>query len=862
MAIENTDFQSMVRRHRFGTVRGGAHLRVPLRFGCRTALGGIRTLTRENGWKAATFGPLVCLTGSAEAAPSFFSLEQISQSQGVAGISVFVALVIFSASTALLHLTGRSRWTQREAQLVSDLTKARASLDRANVFLSAEPQITVAWSTASGEPEIEGDLSLVMDAPVPRRVLGFGSWLPPEAAQKFEERVSRLRARGESFRLPLVSLAGRHLEAEGRAVGGRAVMRIRDVSGDRLELTQLRERHAQTLMELDALRSMLDAIPNPAWLRNKEGALTWVSRSYAEAVEAGSAHEAVAKGTELLDQSARDAARQAEKGGAPWRSRVSAVVAGQRSKMDAIVVPATGGSVGMAIDISELESIRRDLGEQMQSHARTLDQLTTAVAMFDGKKRLVFHNSAYRQLWSLDTAFLEQRPSDPEILDRLRSERKLPEQVDFRVWREGLMAAYQKNDTAEQIWYLPDNRSLRVVINPNPQGGVTYLFDDVTERYQIESQYNALIRVQSETLDTLKEGVAVFGSDGCLKLSNPAFAELWKLESSELDSKPHIDRVARMCGVLEPNGQSWNQLRAVVAGLHDQRTGFETRIFCSDSLIIDCATAPLSDGATLVTFTDVSAGVLGEIALTERNQALESAQKLRNEFVHHVSYELRSPLTNIIGYAELLTTEAVGPLNTKQREYASHVAQSSAALLAIINDILDLATIDHDAMELKKEDVDIAQTIAAAVEGVQDRLSESEIRLQVVTSDNIGSFRADGKRIRQILFNLLSNAIGFSEPGQTVTLSALRREEEVVFKIADNGRGIPPELLEQVFGRFESNTVGSRHRGAGLGLSIVQSFVELHGGDVLIDSAPGEGTVVTCIFPAAKAEIEKDNKTA
>lgn len=859
----------MVRRHRFGTVRDGARLRAPLRRICQDDIFSPIHVRYED-WanrlrSVRAIGPAVILaasTQSALAAPGFFSIDHFGQSQGIAGVSVFVALVIFSASTAILHLTGRSRWTQRESQLVADLTKARAALDRANVFLSAEPQIVVAWSTESGEPDIEGDLSLVMDAPVPRRVLGFGSWLPPETAQKIEERVSRLRARGESFRLSLVSLSGRHLEAEGRAVGGRAVMRIRDVSGDRLELTQLRDRHAHTLMELDALRAMLDAIPSPVWMRNDDGGLTWVSRSYADAVEAPSAHEAVARGTELLDQVARDAATQASAKGETWRQRVSAVVTGQRRKMDVVIVPAPGGSVAMATDISELEAVRRDLGQQTEAHARTLDQLTTAVAMFDGKKRLVFHNAAYRQLWSLDAAFLEQRPTDPELLDRLRSERRLPEQADFRVWREGLMRAYQHNDTIEQIWYLPDNRSLRVVINPNPQGGVTYLFDDVTERYHIESQYNALIRVQSETLDSLKEGVAVFGSDGCLKLSNPSFAQLWSLEADSLDGNPHIDRVARLCSALDPDGGGWKQLRAVVAGLHDQRTGFETRIFCRDDLIVDCATAPLSDGATLVTFTDVSAGVLGERALTERNQALELAQKLRNEFVHHVSYELRSPLTNIIGYADLLTSEAVGPLNAKQREYAGHVAQSSGALLAIINDILDLATIDNDAMQLDIGNVDIAGAMAAAAEGVKDRLSESEIRLQIVAGDDIGSFRADGKRLRQILFNLLSNAIGFSEPGKTVTLSALRREEAIVFKVADQGRGIPPELLDQVFGRFQSNTVGSRHRGAGLGLSIVQSLVELHGGDVLIDSAPGEGTVVTCVFPIEKMQNQPVDRTA
>ena len=179
--------------------------------------------------------------------------------------------------------------------------------------------------------------------------------------------------------------------------------------------------------------------------------------------------------------------------------------------------------------------------------------------------------------------------------------------------------------------------------------------------------------------------------------------------------------------------------------------------------------------------------------------------------------------------------------------------KSSSALLAIINDILDLATIDTGAMELQLSDVPILETMRAASEGLQDRLAESSIKLQIVAMDGIGSFRADSKRIRQILFNLLSNAIGFSAPGQTVSLAALRRDGAIVFKVSDSGRGIPPDVLDRVFDRFHTRPFGSRHRGPGLGLSIVRSFVELHGGSVHIESALGEGTTITCVFPTGEA---------
>lgn len=827
----------MERRLRFGNVS-------PLPRICASGLAQ-RIQIRSRLAAAGASAWLAILPAPAQASGPL-ALSRLDETTGLVGISVFVALVIFAASTALLHMTGRHRWLQREAQLDGELTMARAALDRSHVFLSAEPQIIIAWGTATGEPDIEGDMSLVMDVPAPRRVLGFGSWLAPENAQKVESCVTRLRERGEAFRLSTVSNNSRHLEIDGRAIGGRAVMRIRDISGDRLELTQLRERHARAIIEVESLRALLDAAGGPAWTRDAEGRLQWVNSAYAKAVEAGEPHEAVLKGIDLLEHDAREAAKAQRAKGEVWRAREPVVVAGERRIMQIIDTPAPCGSAGLAFDMSELEAVRRDLGRQNDAHVRTLDQLKTAVAMFDRSKRLIFHNAEYRQLWGLDAGFLDQAPLDTEILDRLRAERKLPEQADFRTWRNGLMAAYQSNETQEQTWHLPDGRTLRMVINPNPQGGVTYLYDNVTERYQFESQYNALTRVQGETLDTLKEGVAVFGSDGRLKLVNPAFAQLWKLDEAALAENPHIDDVARICSPMDPGSKSWDELRSIVAGLHDTRNSYQLRIYCSNSIIIDASSAPLSDGATLLTFDDVTASVM-------HNQAIEEADRIRNDFVHHVSYELRSPLTNIIGYAELLGDPSVGSLNAKQQEYAGHVRNSSGALLAIIDDILDLATVDKGEIELDLGDVDVHKAISAAVEGVQDRLADTKIRLNVIASDTIGSFRADGHRIRQILYNLLSNAIGFSAPGQTVSIAALRRDGEMVFKVSDHGRGIPADVIDRVFDRFQSDTTGARHRGAGLGLSIVRTFVELHGGKVTIDSAPGEGTTVTCIFPLAES---------
>ena len=793
--------------------------------------------------------------------PEAVSAHPPREMHSVAALAVVGGLVAFAVILALLHIYERGRWTRRERELAAALDVLRGAHDRAEMLLNAERQIIVTWDQRS-EPVIEGDVGLAIFGERPAsgsagRVLAFGTWLVAADAEAVEAAVETLRARGTSFALSLRTRTGRSIEARGQAVAGRALLRLRETSQERSEIADLRATLDETRRGLSALASLLDAIPQPVWRRNREGGLSWVNNAYVAAVDAVSREAALDAGTELFDRPARETIGREEaartSGHARGIPRLSAVVAGSRRTLDVFETAHDAGRVGIAIDVSELESVRADLQRQMNANVRTLDQLPTAVAMFDVSQRLIFHNAAYRQLWDLDAAFLDARPMDGEILEHLRADRKLEEHADFRTWKQGVLAAYRAVEANQTWWYLPDGRTLRVVADPNPQGGLTYLFDDVSDSLNAESRYNALRRLQAETLDTLAEPVAVFGADGRLTLANRAFSTVWRLDPETVETRPHVDAVIATCRTLAPAEEPWLDIRDAVVGL-ESRVARSCRLEVVDGTVLDCAAQPLPEGATLLTLIDVTASVNVERALTEKNDALEKAAQLRDTFVHHVSYELRSPLTNIIGFTQLLGDETVGALNERQREYSEHIMRSSAALLVIINDILDLASIDAGSLELQRENVDVRATIEAAVRGIADRLAESRITLDLDVPEDIGTVHADGKRVRQILFNLLSNAVGFSDAGQRVAVRARRDGQNLVLAVRDHGRGMPAEIADCVFNRFESHTLGTRHRGVGLGLSIVRSFVELHGGRVRLETAPGNGTCVTCSFPLAPAD--------
>jgi signal transduction histidine kinase len=496
----------------------------------------------------------------------------------------------------------------------------------------------------------------------------------------------------------------------------------------------------------------------------------------------------------------------------------------------------------------------------LETRFRSFDRLATAFAVFDATQRLTHFNQAYVTLWQLDPAWLATHPRDGEILDRLRQARRLPEKADYRAWKQDWLSAYGKGAQAEDLWHLPDGRTLHVVADSEGEAGVTYLYENVTERLMLESRYNALIEVQRETLDTLREGVAVFAPNGSLRLYNQAFAALWRLNPHELDGEPHIDAISEACRALYDDVEEWERIKAAVTAIVAARVPYEKEFDRTDGSVLSCAVLPLPDGGTLLTSVDVSDVKHAERALTERAQALEAADRLKTAFISHVSYELRTPLTNIIGFSELLASPAIGPLTERQRDYLGDIRLSGRTLLAIIDDILDLATIDAGTLELTLAPVKVSHVIEQAVQGLAERIKQNDLVLDIDIEPSIDDFAADGKRVTQMLYNLLSNAIGFSSAGGKIGLRCERRDAMIAFTVADQGVGIPDDYQQAVFDRFESRSHGSRHRGAGLGLSVVKSLAELHGGTVTLDSGPGRGTRVTLLLPYRREPVGESSQ--
>ena len=269
-------------------------------------------------------------------------------------------------------LRTRARAARLEAWSRDEFTRLRDELDRANALILSEPQMVVDWPAASDEPGIEGDLS-TLGVSASHRVLAFGSWLDAGKASAMEHAVDALRARGEAFSMTLTTLAGHPIEAQGRAIGGRAVLRLKDASGIKRELVDLVGRYERLSTELASLRALIETLPSPVWTRDAAGHLTFVNAAYARAVEAKNAADAVERHLELLDSAARETIAQARAGDGAYAGRLRAVVAGARRTFDVLDFGTETGSAGIGIDATEVESHAQRAGascRRASPHAR------------------------------------------------------------------------------------------------------------------------------------------------------------------------------------------------------------------------------------------------------------------------------------------------------------------------------------------------------------------------------------------------------------------------------------------------------------------------------------------------------------
>ena len=630
-----------------------------------------------------------------------------------------------------------------------------------------------------------------------------------------------------------------------------------DTSAGEEERGNLELRLRQTETALNSLTHLIEAAPFPMWYRGPDLRLGLVNSAFVHAVEGRDAQDVIERSAELIDAQGENSgmatAREAQESGRIISRMQPAIIHGERRMLRIVNVPLSNAAVaGFAVDVQDLEDARTELARHIESQRELADRMTAGTAQFDSDRLLSFFNRPFAVMSRLDPDWLSERPEFDRVIDRMRDNQRLPEVRDFPAWKEERRAWFTSTEEAvEEEWMLAGGDHLRVVAQPLPDGGLRLFLEDRTEQLRLASVRDTLLRVRAATFDNLFEAISVFASDGRLYLWNRRFLEDWELDEEWLSTHPRVDELVPAMARKLVNPTAAAQVREMVRQTTNERQSSSGRISMTDGRHFHFAAVPLPDGNALFTMVDVTDSSRIEAALRERAAALEEADRVKTDFVANMSYELRTPLTSIGGFAELLAGGYAGELSTKAKDYVGAILESVERLSKLINDVLDLTTGDARAVALEKERVDIAGLCRAAVDTAKRRAAEKAQKLEVEISPSAGHVFGDARRLREAVEHVLQNAMAYSDRKGRISLTAEGDKKQAIIRISDNGPGIPAEDMPKVFNRFHRVADGGFRGEAalGLGLPLTRQFIEAHGGTVELESKKAKGTTVTLTIP-------------
>ena len=673
------------------------------------------------------------------------------------------------------------------------------------------------------------------------------------AAQKSGRAFSRaIRVQGSARAL---MIRGARAARDVQAPGG-VILWFFDATESEAEIARLGGAVADATTYYEELSGVIEAAPMPMWYRGADLRLAMVNSHYVAAVEGKSAEDVIVRGLELVEGSgiggplaSAVVARDAK---AVQSQAMPATIRGERRMLRVYDAPlSTGGVAGFAIDIEDLEQARARLKRFDDAQRAMLDRLSAGVVQFAADRSLVFCNQPFRRLFAMKAEWLADRPEFDRVLERMRETQRLPEVRDFPGWkaerRDWFLAA---GGGQEEEWHLPGGVHLRVVAQPLPDGGLLLIFEDRTEQVQLASARDTLLRVRTATFENLYEALGVFAADGRLQLWNNKFRTLWGFDEGFLATHPRVDVLSDVA-----SRQLANPARAVLIGdlvraatvERQQRGG---RVAFADGRHFEFAAVPLPDGNGLFTMLDISDSRRIERALRDRNEALEAADRIKTSFVATMSYELRTPLTSISGFAEMLNEGYAGKLTKAAAGYVEAILESVERLGMLVDEVLDLTQAEGKAPVLEMLEVELDAVAQAAAAVIAPLAAKRKLDFAVEILPSLGATKGDAKRLQQVFEHLLRHAVAGTPEGGRILLHADGTAAAARIVVSDDGVGISEQAVTRAFDRFgQPGITRSGERALGLGLPLAKQFVEAHGGTIELVSEPGQGTFITVTLP-------------
>jgi signal transduction histidine kinase len=772
----------------------------------------------------------------------------------VALAGAFIALWLLVAAWAILSGLAMRRAARATSRHAAHLESLLASAPAMALLIQADGRLDGSARLANwlGLERLPATLSELFDK---------DGVLEPDGAKALAADVRAAQRGGKSFVQPvrvrgstrtlLVRSGASDLEQAG---AGTTVLWFFDATESQSRIEALREQVGQYRDALEALSGVIEAAPMPVWHRTPDHRLSLVNSAYVRAVDARSAQEVIEQGIELIEAvdgvSPGATAALVADAQAPSSRMVPVTVDRERRLMRVVDVPlGPAGVAGYAIDMHELEQARAELKHLVQANRDMLDRLSAGVVQFGPDQKLQFCNQPFLSIFGLkpDTASVET--DFDRVLDAMRDAGLVPETPDFPAWRKARRQWFLSPNALEENWLLRDGVHLRVYAQPLPDGGLLLIFEDRTEHVQLAISRDILLRVRNATLDNLFEAIAVFAQDGRLHLWNSKFRQIWSVQEVLLSTHPRVDELMAALSDRLSRPQQGSLVHQLIRAATVERRQRGGRIAFADGRYFEFAAIPLPDGNALFVMLDISDSRRIEQALRDRNEALEDADRIKTAFVSNMSYELRTPLTSIIGFAEMMQGGLAGRLPDQAKDYVEAIIDSTNKLATLIDNVLDLTQGAAGGLPIERKSIDLAELIKAIAAGFEERARERDVTIALALQPNIGEIRGDERRIRQAIEHLVDNAVSYVGQKGRVLIHGDGNQKGLRIVISDNGPGIETRMQPRIFDTFSRFGRTSDGRSSGLGLPLVRQFIEAHGGSVTLVSEQGQGTIVTINLP-------------
>lgn len=585
----------------------------------------------------------------------------------------------------------------------------------------------------------------------------------------FLSKLEELKKSGVNFSMITTTLnSAEKIEIVGAksTVGGVDTLSLwfRNVTSLSKSFDNLQAQLSKYKSDNEMLNSILDELPIPIWYRSNDLRIGYCNNCYSRIVEASKV-KIIEKNIPLISGTlfgqGTTLAENALKTGLKQSVLQFTVFSNVRHKMDIHEIPikTTGGIVGFANDVTDLDNTTKKLDKLIEAQGNVLESLSSGVVIFDQNMRMTYFNSSYRQIMKFDEIWLSSKPSYSEILEKQRIHRQLPECADFNTYKQDQLKLFSSLITpVQELLHLPNGSVFRRYIAPYQLGGLIFLYDDVTDSLTLKRDYNTTVAVQKEIVNSLLEGVCIFGSDNKIKFLNPKMRTMFNFAQDSLEM--HIADFLELNEDQIDYFGKWTDFKDnVISNLTDRimKTG---RLTKRDGTVLFFSYTPLPDGSHMHSYMDITDTCNVNLAMHEKNQAIRISNNIKYEFIEEASSEIKEPVNLIIGFSDLLKHQYFGELNEKQQKYCECILESSNKLLSFIDHIVEMKNIDMDTIQLSLEQFDVVTSVGRIINTLRKKSVENGILLTYVCKSNgIKNIVGDKSIIKQLVFFLGSNCI-------------------------------------------------------------------------------------------------------